>query len=44
MDRTSALRDMRFQGHIRVPGKEKKINPGLDTGWAHKDPKAFDAR
>ena len=44
-DRESAMRHMRFQGHIRAPGKKGKTgNPGLDTGWAHKNPNAYDEK
>ena len=45
-DRESAMRHMRFQGHIRAPSKKgrKTGNPGLDTGWSHKNAKVFDEK
>ena len=44
-DRESAMRHMRFQGHIRAPGKKGKTgNPSLDTGWAHRNPNVYDEK
>ena len=50
-DRDMAMRQMRFQGHLRRPttkakGRQgsKSGNPGLDTGWAHKKAEFYDEK
>lgn len=50
-DRDMAMRQMRFQGHLRRPtpkskGRQgsKSGKPGLDTGWAHKKAEFYDEK
>ena len=51
-DRDMAMRQMRFQGHLRRPtpkskgrqGRSKSGKPGLDTGWTHKKAEFYDEK
>ena len=48
-DRDMAMRQMRFQGHLRRPTKAaskvtKTGKDGLDTGWTHKKADFYDEK
>ena len=49
-DRDMAMRQMRFQGHLRRPtpkgrpGSKSGKPGGLDTGWAHKKAEFYDEK